>query len=169
MKRIIVAIISVVGCSGWAFGASAGSLLPDLGSLATLTRGKTHMVKALWIENPPDLKMGDGRSAVTIANLKGPGVITMIHFAMPETMKLTRDTWLRMWWDGETDPSVECPLVDFFCDPNGALDRVDTALVNKKRGWNSYFPMPFAKSARIEIVCENPRYPATRQRTPCYS
>jgi hypothetical protein len=144
-------------------------LFPDRGTLCLLSEGETHMANALWIENPTELKMGEGRNAVTIADLKGPGIITMIHFAVPEAMKLDRDTVIRMWWDGEANPSVECPLVDFFCDPNGALERVDTALVNKRRGWNCYFPMPFAKSAKIEMACDNPRYPATWQRNPCYS
>jgi len=142
---------------------------PDVSSLCTLWDGDTKMVNALWIENPAKLRMGEGRDKVVLADLKGPGIITMIHFAMPETLKLNRDAVIRMWWDGEKNPSVDCPLVDFFCDPNGALERVDTALVNKRRGWNAYFPMPFAKSARIELACENPRYPATWQRNPCYS
>lgn len=60
--------------------------------------------------------------------------------------------------------------MDFFCDPNGALERVDSALVNKKRGWNCYFPMPFAKSARVEIAMDNPRYPnGSWSSNPCYS
>ena len=141
----------------------------DPGSMCRLLDGETKMVNALWIENPPELRMGDGRSTVTIADLKGPGVITMIHFALPATMKLDRSVALRMYWDGEEHPSVEVPLTDFFCDPNGALDRLDSALVNKNRGWNAYFLMPFAKSARIEISCDNPRYPAIWETSPCYS
>ncbi|MBI4556197.1 MAG: DUF2961 domain-containing protein [Candidatus Hydrogenedentes bacterium] len=169
MSRMVVAAIGCTVSAWFAMGEDFTSLLPDRGRLCRLDEGETRMVNALWIENPPELKMGEGRNAVTIADLKGPAVITMIHFAMPEAMNLTRDTVLRIWWDGEKNPSVDCPLVDFFCDPNGALERVDTALVNKKRGWNCYFPMPFARSARIEISCENPRYPATWQRNPCYS
>jgi len=146
---------------------------PPLGlgaeSMSSLWDGETKMVNALWIENPAELRIGDGRDRVVIADLKGPGVITMIHFAMPDQMKLDRSVSLRMWWDGEKEPSVAVPLVDFFADPNGALERVDSALVNKKRGWNAYFVMPFARSARIEIVSENPRYCATWSMAPCYS
>ena len=139
-------------------------------SLYLLKDGETKQVNALWGENPKEMQFGDGRSRVVIADLKGPGVITMIHFALPQAMKLNRDTTLRIFWDGEADPSVEAPLVDFFCDPNGALERVDSALVNKKRGWNCYFPMPFAKSARVEIAMDNPRYPnGSWSSNPCYS
>jgi hypothetical protein len=73
---------------------------------------------------------------------------------------------LCMLWDGEAQPSVECPLYDFFCDPDGALERVYAALVNKRRGWNAYFPMPFAKSARIEVSNERS---ASWNINPCYS
>ena len=76
----------------------------------------------------------------------------MIHFALPMAMKLNRDVLLKIYWDGEKDPSVDCPLVDFFCDPAGTQDDICTALVNKRRGWNAYFPMPFRKSARVELV-----------------
>jgi hypothetical protein len=83
----------------------------------------------------------------------------MIHFAMPQTLKLNRDLLLRMYWDGEALPSVEAPLVDFFCDPAGLRESVNTALVNKRRGYNAYFPMPFRRSAKIELVYDGPVAP----------
>ena len=56
-------------------------------------------------------------------------------------------------------PSVDCPLVDFFCDPAGTRDEVNTALVNVRRGFNAYFPMPFRKSAKVELVYDGPLGP----------
>jgi len=151
-------------------GANPVDDTPAMDSLYRLWDGETRQVNALWGENPKEMQFGEGRAKVVIADLKGPGVITMIHFALPQNMKLNRDTVLRIYWDGETHPSVESPLVDFFCDPNGVLERVDTALVNKKRGWNCYFPMPFAKSARVEVEMDNPRYPSgSWAANPCYS
>jgi hypothetical protein len=150
--------------------ARADDLFPDLASLYRLTDGPTRTVNALWGETPKERQFGEGRSKVVIADLKGPGIITMIHFALPATLKLNRDTLFRIYWDGEKNPSVEAPLTDFFCDPNGALERVDSALLNKKRGWNCYFPMPFAKSARVEVETDNRRYPnGSWNQNPCYS
>ena len=63
------------------------------------------------------------------------------------------------------------PLVDFFCDPNGERDWVNTALVNVRQGFNAYFPMPFRKSARVELLYDGP-LPAGRELEsimPCYS
>lgn len=156
-------------CVLCAAAIAAPTLTPDLTGLATLWDGETKMQNALWIENPKELQMGNGRTTVTVADLKGPGIITMIHFAMPATLSLDRSVVLRVWWDGEKNPSVDCPLTDFFCDPNGALEQVTTSLTNKRRGWNAYFPMPFAKSARIEMSYDNRHYPAAWQQSPCYS
>lgn len=67
-------------------------------SLYLLKDGETKQVNALWGENPKEMQFGDGRSKVVIADLKGPGVITMIHFALPQAMKLNRDTTLKIFW-----------------------------------------------------------------------
>jgi len=53
---------------------------------------------------------------------------------------------------GRTSPSVDCPLVDFFCDPAGTCDGVNTALVGVRRGFNAYFPMPVQKSVLVRGV-----------------
>jgi hypothetical protein len=90
---------------------------------------------------------------------------------MPQTLKLNRDVLLKAYWDGETTPSIDCPLVDFFCDPAGLRDEVNTSLVNKRRGFNAYFPMPFRTSARIELVYDGPMAPGEElwKAMPCYS
>ncbi|OCA87646.1 hypothetical protein A8F94_07250 [Bacillus sp. FJAT-27225] len=67
------------------------------------------------------------------------------------------DSWrrliLRMYWDGEDSPSVEVPLGDFFC--NGWCERVNVnslpISVNPAGGFNSYWEMPFRKSAKMTI------------------
>ncbi len=48
---------------------------------------------------------------------------------------------------------------------------VNTALVNKRRGWNAYFPMPFRKAAKVELVYDGPLAPgdALWKLMPCYS
>ena len=58
-----------------------------------------------------------------------------------------------MYWDGEESPSVESPLGDFFCCGFGVSYPVNSMpiAVNPTRGFNSYFPMPFRKKAKITI------------------
>ena len=138
--------------------------------LAKLTPGRTAAQNALWSENPLSARFNSSKRVV-VAEIKGPAVITMIHFAMPAVMKLNRDLLLKMYWDEESEPSVDCPLVDFFCDPAGLREQVNTALVNKRRGFNAYFPMPFRKSAKIELVYDGPVEPGNElwRIMPCYS
>lgn len=148
----------------------------DWDALPHLTPGRTQAQNALWIENPLTARFNTS-NRVVVADLKGPAVITMIHFALPQShfgapiQLLNRDLLLRLFWDGEDQPSVDVPLVDFFCDPNGLREEVNTALVNKRRGFNAYFPMPFAKSARVELVYDGPVPPgeALWRLMPCYS
>ncbi len=146
------------------------SAADDVSSLARLTPGRTAAQNALWIENPLSARFNTSKQVV-VADVKGPAVITMIHFAMPQVLKLNRDVLLKMHWDGETSPSVDCPLVDFFCDPAGTRDVVNTALVNRRQGFNAYFPMPFRKSARIELVYDGSLEPGDElwRIMPCYS
>ncbi len=65
---------------------------------------------------------------------------------------------MRIWWDDEEFPSVEVPLGAFFC--NGFLKRANILAlpinVNPSGGFNSYFPMPFRKRAKITIDNRNP-------------
>ncbi|MGA2031373.1 MAG: glycoside hydrolase family 172 protein [Thermoguttaceae bacterium] len=142
----------------------------EVNDLARLTPGRTAAENALWLETPLNRRFHSSK-CVVVADLKGPASITMIHFAMPEALKLGREVLLKIYWDGETAPSVDCPLVDFFCDPAGSRAEVNTLLVTKRRGWNAYFPMPFRKSAKVELVYDGPLAPgdALWKAMPCYS
>jgi hypothetical protein len=138
--------------------------------LTRVTSDETKTVNALWIENPLDLQF-KSTNRVVVANIEGPAEITMMHFALPGAGKLNRDLLLRIYWDGETNLSVDCPLVDFFCDPDGTRDVVDSAMVNVCRGFNCYFPMPFRKSAKVELQYDGPVEPRADlwRKNPCYS
>jgi hypothetical protein len=91
---------------------------------------------------------------VDIANIPGSGVIKHIWLTWASTDPMFyRNAILRMYWDGETAPSVESPLGDVFgqgwgeCYPYVALPLCATP----ERSVNCYLPMPFADGARIEI------------------
>jgi len=80
--------------------------------------------------------------------------MTMASMPVAERDEL-RQTVLRMFWDGESSPSVEVPLGDFFGIGFG-LRRNFVSLPlqmspQNGRGFNCWFPMPFATGARFEI------------------
>lgn len=86
--------------------------------------------------------------------------ITVTDRTSERNRYVLRDLVLRMYWDDEEFPSVECPLGDFFCCGFGVSYQVNSVpiAVNPTRGFNSYFPMPFRKNARITIEnqCDEP-------------
>lgn len=53
----------------------------------------------------------DSGQTVTIAEMDGPGAIQ--HIWMTPT-GIWRWSIIRIYWDNETEPSVECPISDFF-------------------------------------------------------
>ncbi|MDE3067440.1 MAG: DUF2961 domain-containing protein [Verrucomicrobiota bacterium] len=138
--------------------------------MAELTPGSTKALNALWGENPLNVQFAS-TNRVVVAQIQGPAEITMMHFALPALRTLNRDLLLRIYWDGESSPSVDCPLVDFFCDPDGTRSIVNTALLNVRRGFNCYFPMPFRKSAKVELLYDGQVKPGRRlwRMMPCYS
>lgn len=90
-----------------------------------------------------------GGTMVELGKIEGSGCIQHIWCTtMPEKW---RSLILRMYWDGEETPSVEVPLGDFFCNGWCRVSLVNSAPVaaNPSGGFNSYFPMPFRKGARI--------------------
>jgi hypothetical protein len=96
------------------------------------------------------------RQTVTLADVAGPGVIQ--HIWITVTEKAYRDCILRFYWDGETTPSVESPVGDFFANAHGIRYNVNSMMiaVNPSGGFNSYWPMPFRKHARITVENQSP-------------
>lgn len=100
----------------------------------------------------------DAGTTTTLADIVGSGVIQ--HIWITVAPKAYRDTVLRMYWDDETEPSVEVPLGDFFCNGHGLRYNVNSLpiAVNPSGGFNSYWPLPFRRRARVTI--ENQRWEA---------
>lgn len=152
--------------------------LPDfagIGSLALLSNAETRSISA---ENPDGSRGGGAKAdpepgnpasnlgrgwkvrpcitlkagtTTTLADIEGPGTIQ--HIWITVTDKFYRDGVLRMYWDNENSPSVECPLADFFANGHGLRYDVNSFMVcvNPNGGFNCYWPMPFRKHCRITI------------------
>ena len=93
----------------------------------------------------------------TLLDITGAGVITHIWFtiASQDPMHL-KNLVLRAWWDGESSPSVEVPIGDFFGLGLGEYFVYQSALlaVAPIKALNAYFQMPFASAARITVTNE---------------
>jgi hypothetical protein len=75
-----------------------------------------------------------------------------------EDKYMYRKVALRMFWDGEDTPSVEAPIGDFFGLGHNMIKNFVSLPLQMSpesgRGFNCWFPMPFAQHARIEVHCE---------------
>lgn len=100
------------------------------------------------------IKPGETRA---IAELEGPAIITHIWVTIStrETHHLKKIV-LRMYWDGEASPSVEAPIGDFFGLALGEYFLYESGplSIGSQKALNSFFPMPFRRSARITVTNE---------------
>jgi len=99
----------------------------------------------------------DQGTAATVLDVTGAGVVTHIWFTInsPDPMHL-KNLVLRVWWDGESSPSIEIPMGDFFGLGLGEYFVYQSALtaVAPIKALNAYFTMPFSSAARITVTNE---------------
>lgn len=83
-----------------------------------------------------------------------PGCIKHIWMTVGGDDEYPRKLVLRMWWDGESEPSVEVPLGDFFGIGHGLRRNFVSLPLQMSpedgRGFNCWWPMPF-DGAHIEV------------------
>jgi hypothetical protein len=102
-----------------------------------------------WKISPSvDVKAGE---TFEVAAIAGAGKIT--HIWMTAGADHWRSLILRCYWDGSSEPAVEVPLGDFFCNGWGTFCQVSSMPIasNPHGGFNSYWPMPFRTAARVTI------------------
>jgi hypothetical protein len=142
-------------------GGATAALAQDFSDLKSLAKIKTD-VRSKRISSYDrtggnadrlQVKAGETRE---IFKAEGAGVITHIWVTISHNDPLSRrNIILRMYWDGESQPSVQAPIGDFFGQgwgekynysslPLAAGPQGGAALV-------CYFPMPYARGARITI------------------
>jgi hypothetical protein len=97
----------------------------------------------------PNIKIAP-HTTFTLAEINGQGAIQ--HIWMTPTGNW-RYSILRMYWDDEAIPSVEVPVGDFFAMGWGKYAHISSlaVCVNPGSAFNSYWPMPFRKKAKITM------------------
>jgi hypothetical protein len=98
----------------------------------------------------PSVRIKPGQTFV-MADIEGCGAIQ--HIWMTPTGN-NRYNILRIYWDGEEEPSVECPAGDFFACGMGQYTGVNSlaVCVNPKSGFNCYWTMPFRQRCKITMT-----------------
>jgi hypothetical protein len=97
----------------------------------------------------PSVQINAGQT-FTLGEIKGPGCIQQIWMTPTGNW---RHSILRFYWDDETEPSVECPVGDFFACGWGKYCQISSlpVCVNPGSAFNCYWQMPFRKKARITL------------------
>ncbi len=126
---------------------------PELAALTEVLQVWTSPVRL-----PPNLTFEEhtiaSQSRKTVFVLQGPTIVKGLFVAIsPEQFLAWRKAILRIFWDDEKSPSVEAPIGDFFGSGFGPVYLYSRLIGFTEEGIGyCYFPMPFAKSARFEIV-----------------
>jgi hypothetical protein len=94
-----------------------------------------------------------------VADISGAGCVKHIWATMwCDDRYQYRKVLLRMFWDGEDTPSVETPIGDFFGMGHNLIRNFVSLPLQMSpqdgRGFNCWWPMPFERGARIELVNE---------------
>lgn len=99
----------------------------------------------------------------TVAALTGVGCIRHIWMTLANDGFVVekyahRKIVLRMYWDGEQEPSVQAPLGDFFGIGHGITKNFVSAPLQMSpqdgQSMNCWWPMPYASGARITVTNE---------------
>jgi hypothetical protein len=138
--------------------AQADGVKPDMNEWLETCRvadAKTHVVPRTWhLDKYPDAPRLTPRAKVTLLDVDGPGVVTLLHASDYHGGDASR-ILLRVWYDGDEVPAIEMPLMDFLGDIQAAARPYHTVYFSRVHGSHNFrLPMPFRRHIRIEI--ENP-------------
>lgn len=133
--------------------------------------------RSLSFENPTGARGGGGKTwsgrkgrpfhifepkeKRVLAELTGPGTLRHIWMALiglpPEVARAMR---LEVFYDGLSEPSISVPAFDFFGLPHGRYAEYYSSMtaIHEGRGLNSYVPIPFGRSIRVEFTNESTRH-----------
>ena len=152
----VVVTLSVATCSR---GFAQEYLGNPLGGLERLKNFQTMRASSCdpdWKNGNADARGIDPGATLQVADLEGPGKITHIWCTIAHSVPFySRMLTLRIYWDGEENPSVECPIGDFFGIGHGVdqpFDSIPIKVSSEGRARNCYWPMPFRRSARITVT-----------------
>ena len=121
------------------------------GGMATEGTGAVHAqgLGQGW-KVSPSIRIQAGET-FELADITGPGAIQQIWMTPTGNWRFSI---LRIYWDGQEQPSVECPIGDFFASGWGRFAPLSSlaVCVNPGSAFNCYWEMPFQKQCRITMT-----------------
>jgi hypothetical protein len=90
---------------------------------------------------------------VVLGDLKGPGKVTYWYITDSSGGKFYPGLVLKVFWDGESDPSINVPLSDFFGAMGGhTIDYQSVPMQINHMCYMCYLPMPFSERAHFVLA-----------------
>jgi hypothetical protein len=132
--------------------------LQDLARLKNYMPRRESSADPDWEDGNADFRPIPAGAALTLVDVAGSGEIAHIWITVgAQERGYSRLLVVRMYWDGEEQPSVEVPLGDFFGIGHGRDHDVESfpiRITADGSARNCYWPMPFRKSAKITVTNE---------------
>jgi hypothetical protein len=132
-----------IGPENFTGAKGQGGMATDgTGAKASKELGQGWKVSPSVIINP--------QTTFTLAEIEGQGSIQHIWMTPAGNWRFSI---LRIYWDDEENPSVECPVGDFFGMGWGQYSPLQSLAiaVNPGSGFNCYWIMPFHKKCKITM------------------
>ena len=153
MRPLLTALMATLPLALSALASGSCAQTPDVAVIRPEIR--TGFSHAGWkYDRYSDMPSLDAHAPMTVADLKGPGIIRHLHVTRHQNEQLTsRGVVLEIYFDGAETPAVMCPLADFFGDGCGGKSMNFSSKFIECAPWsyNCYFPMPFKESARVVL------------------
>jgi hypothetical protein len=98
----------------------------------------------------PSIRIEPGQT-YELANIEGAGAIQQIWMTPTGNWRFSI---LRVYWDDQEQPAIECPVGDFFACGWGKYAPLNSLAicVNPGSAFNCYWEMPFRKRARFTMT-----------------
>jgi len=154
-KCKIVFLMAGFAAASFAAASSGQDLLEKLGRRQDFVSKRVSSYDRTG-GNKDSLTIEPGATAI-LADIKGSGAIHHIWVTIAAEPFYGRKIVFRMFWDGESGPSVEAPIGDFFGVGHGLnrnLSSLPIACSSEGRARNCYWSMPFRNSAKITVTNE---------------
>jgi hypothetical protein len=137
------------------------SLAQNTGWMPDLTQRQTYTLHRATSKQSTggnaDYRTLNPGETLTLLDADGPGMLSHLWFTISSTEPYhLKRIVLRIFWDEESAPSVEAPIGDFYGLGTGDYIgwQSEFLSVGNSKALNCFFPMPYAKHARITVTNE---------------
>jgi hypothetical protein len=153
LKKILIIVI-ITFQAAMLFSQNPGNDMSSLSQIRNNVKSKrTSSFDKTGGNDDSFLGLKNGEKVSILDLKKGAGIVNHIWITISQDTLSRNNIIIRMYWDGNSFPSVEAPLGSFFGNGWNEKYKFTSVPLSVTPGLSyvSYFAMPFSKGARIEI------------------